>query len=73
MRAVLLNLAPVGILVCGMMLLMIAGSFDLSVGSTLAFAGVWAGVVAGWWGWPAEVAHARRHRWSARSAAWSTA
>ena len=56
LRAVLLNLAPVGILVCGMMLLMIAGSFDLSVGSTLALAGVWAGVVAGWWGWPAEIA-----------------
>ncbi|TPI40435.1 ABC transporter permease [Mesorhizobium sp. B3-1-9] len=56
MRAVLLNLAPVGILVCGMMLLMIAGTFDLSVGSTLALAGVWAGVVAGWWGWPAEAA-----------------
>lgn len=55
-RAVLLNLAPVGILVCGMMLLMIAGSFDLSVGSTLALSGVWAGVVAGWWGWPAEIA-----------------
>ena len=56
MRAVLLNLAPVGILVCGMMLLMIGGTFDLSVGSTLAFAGVWAGVVAGWWGWPPETA-----------------
>ncbi|PBB40351.1 sugar ABC transporter permease [Mesorhizobium sp. WSM3866] len=56
MRAVLLNLAPVGILVCGMMLLMIAGTFDLSVGSTLALSGVWAGVVAGWWGWPAESA-----------------
>ena len=56
LRAVLLNLAPVGILVCGMMLLMIAGSFDLSCGSTLALSGVWAGVVAGWWDWPAEVA-----------------
>jgi ribose transport system permease protein len=56
LRAVLLNLAPVGILVCGMMLLMIAGSFDLSCGSTLALTGVWAGVVAGWWGWPAEIA-----------------
>ena len=55
MRAVLLNLAPVGILVCGMMLLMIAGSFDLSCGSTLALAGVWAGVVAGTWGYPAEL------------------
>jgi ribose transport system permease protein len=56
LRAVLLNLAPVGILVCGMMLLMIAGSFDLSCGSTLALSGVWAGVVAGWWGWQAEIA-----------------
>jgi len=55
LRAVLLNLAPVGIMVCGMMLLMIGGSFDLSVGSTLALSGVWAGVVAGWWGWPAEI------------------
>jgi ribose/xylose/arabinose/galactoside ABC-type transport system permease subunit len=52
---VLLNLAPVGIMVCGMMLLMIGGNFDLSVGSTLALSGVWAGVVAGWWGWPAEL------------------
>jgi len=56
MRAVLLNLAPVGIMVCGMMLLMIGGTFDLSIGSILAFSGVWAGVVAGWWGWPAEAA-----------------
>lgn len=56
MRAVLLNLAPVGMLVCGMMLLMIAGTFDLSVGSTLALSGVWAGIAAGWWGWPAEAA-----------------
>jgi ribose transport system permease protein len=55
LRAVLLNLAPVGILVCGMMLLMIAGTFDLSCGSTLAFSGIWAGVVVGWWGWPAEM------------------
>jgi ribose/xylose/arabinose/galactoside ABC-type transport system permease subunit len=38
-----------------MMLLMIAGAFDLSIGSTLAFSGVWAGVVAGWWGWPAPL------------------
>jgi ribose/xylose/arabinose/galactoside ABC-type transport system permease subunit len=50
LRAVFLNLAPVGILVCGMMLLMIAGTFDLSCGSTLALAGVWAGVAIGWWG-----------------------
>jgi ribose/xylose/arabinose/galactoside ABC-type transport system permease subunit len=51
LRAVLLNLAPVGILVCGMMLLMIGGTFDLSCGSTLALSGVWAGVAIGWWGW----------------------
>jgi ribose transport system permease protein len=53
--AVLLNAAQNGILVTGMMLLMIAGYFDLSIGSTLALAGVWAGVVVGWWGFPAPV------------------
>lgn len=53
--AVLLNAAQNAILVTGMMLLMIAGSFDLSVGSTLALSGVWAGVVVGWWGWPAPL------------------
>ena len=52
MRAVLLNAAQNGILVTGMMLLMIAGYFDLSIGSTLALSGVWAGVVVGWWSWP---------------------
>ena len=52
--AVLLNAAQNAILVTGMMLLMVAGGFDLSIGSTLALAGVWAGVVAGRWGWPAE-------------------
>jgi hypothetical protein len=51
--AVLLSAAQNGILVAGMMLLMIAGVFDLSVGSTLALAGVWAGVVVARWGWPA--------------------
>ncbi|WP_258052496.1 hypothetical protein [Mesorhizobium sp. INR15] len=71
MRAVLLNLAPVGILVCGMMLLMIGGTFDLSVGSTLAFSGVWAAVVAGWWGWPAEVAIVVGDSGWALCAAWS--
>ncbi len=47
--AVLLNAAQNGILVVGMMLLMIAGFFDLSIGSTLALAGVWAGIAVGWW------------------------
>lgn len=53
--AVLLNAAQNGILVAGMMLLMIAGYFDLSIGSTLALAGVWAGVTVGWWHWPAPL------------------
>lgn len=52
--AVLLNAAQNGILVAGMMLLMIAGSFDLSIGSTLALSGVWAGVAVGWWHLPPE-------------------
>lgn len=39
-RAVLLNAAQSGILVVGMMLLMIGGSFDLSIGSILALSGV---------------------------------
>jgi ribose transport system permease protein len=56
--AVLLNAAQNGILVAGMMLLMIAGSFDLSVGSTLALAGVWAGVAVGWWHLPAPLGFA---------------
>ncbi len=55
MSAVLLNAAQNGILVAGMMLLMIAGSFDLSIGSTLALSGVWAGVAVGWWHLPPEL------------------
>ncbi len=51
--AVMLNAAQNGILVTGMMLLMIAGVFDLSIGSILALAGVWAGVVVHVWGYPA--------------------
>jgi len=39
-RAVLLNAAQSGILVVGMMLLMIGGTFDLSIGSILALTGV---------------------------------
>ena len=53
--AVLLNAAQNAILVTGMMVLMIAGAFDLSIGSTLALSGVWAGVTVGWWGWPAPL------------------
>ena len=50
--AVLLNAAQNAILVTGMMILMIAGAFDLSIGSILALAGVWSGVAVGWWEWP---------------------
>ena len=39
-KAVLLNAAQTGILVVGMMLLMIGGSFDLSIGGILALSGV---------------------------------
>ena len=53
MAAVLLNAAQNAILVTGMMVLMISGAFDLSIGSILALSGVWAGVAVGWWGWPA--------------------
>jgi ribose transport system permease protein len=49
--AVLLNAAQQGILVVGMMLLMIAGAFDLSIGSTLALSGVVAGVLVAQLGW----------------------
>lgn len=52
MAAVLLNAAQNGILVTGMMLLMIAGAFDLSIGSILALAGVWAGLAVARQGFP---------------------
>ena len=52
MSAVLLNAAQNGILVTGMMLLMIAGAFDLSIGSTLALAGVWSGLAVAHFGFP---------------------
>lgn len=43
--AVLLDAAQAGILTVGMMILMISGVFDLSVGSILAFAGIVAGLL----------------------------
>jgi ribose transport system permease protein len=49
--AVLLNAALYGILVVGMMLLMIGGAFDLSIGGILALAGVVSGVVIAQHGW----------------------
>jgi ribose transport system permease protein len=43
--AVLLDTAQGGILAIGMMLMLVSGVFDLSVGSTLAFAGIVAGIL----------------------------
>lgn len=54
--ALLLNAAQNGILVVGMMLLMISGRFDLSIGSTLAMAGVAAGVLVADYGVSAPLA-----------------
>jgi ribose/xylose/arabinose/galactoside ABC-type transport system permease subunit len=42
---VLLDTAQTGILACGMMLLLIAGQFDLSIGGILAFSGIVAGLI----------------------------
>jgi ribose transport system permease protein len=57
-EAVLLNAALYGILVVGMMLLMIGGAFDLSIGGILALSGVVSGVLIGQsdWGVAAGVA-----------------
>lgn len=55
-RAVLLTAAQSGILVVGMMLLMIGGTFDLSVGSILALSGVASAVLDTGLGAPTVVA-----------------
>jgi ribose transport system permease protein len=52
LRAVLNNLAVDGILAVGMMLLMISGVFDLSVGSMMSLAGVVTGWLLAKAGWP---------------------
>jgi ribose transport system permease protein len=54
--AVLLDSAQTGILTVGMMVLLIGGAFDLSIGSILAFAGIVAGSMVKDWGLPAEIA-----------------
>jgi ribose transport system permease protein len=53
---VLLDTAQTGILACGMMLLLISGQFDLSIGGILAFSGIIAGLVAKDLGLPPVVA-----------------
>jgi ribose transport system permease protein len=52
LRAVLNNLAVDGTIAVGMMALMIAGVFDLSVGSMMSMAGVLAGWLMAKQGWP---------------------
>jgi ribose/xylose/arabinose/galactoside ABC-type transport system permease subunit len=49
---VLLDTAQTGILACGMMVLMISGMFDLSIGGILAFSGIIAGLAAKQLGFP---------------------
>jgi ribose transport system permease protein len=56
LRVVLNNLAVDGILAVGMMLLMIAGVFDLSVGSMMSMTGVIAGWLMVKQGWPVPLA-----------------
>lgn len=53
---ILLDTAQTGILACGMMLLMICGMFDLSIGGILAFSGIMAGLAAKQLGLPPVVA-----------------
>src|SRR3982751_4064791 len=56
LRAILNNLAVDGILAVGMMALMIAGVFDLSVGSMMSLIGAMAGWLMGRQGWPVPAA-----------------
>ncbi|MEQ1769881.1 MAG: ABC transporter permease [Devosia sp.] len=49
---VLLDTSQTAILACGMMLLMISGMFDLSIGGILAFSGIIAGMAAKFYGVP---------------------
>ena len=49
---VLLDTAQTGILACGMMVLMISGMFDLSIGGILAFSGIMAALTAKYLGFP---------------------
>lgn len=54
--AILLDAAQGGIMTVGMMILLVGGSFDLSVGGILAFAGVVAGTLVKKMGVPAPLA-----------------
>src|SRR3954451_19468822 len=56
LRAILNNLAVDGILAVGMMALMIAGVFDLSVGSMMSMIGAVSGWLMARQGWPVPAA-----------------
>jgi ribose transport system permease protein len=56
LEVILLDTAQTGILAVGMMILLIAGMFDLSIGGILAFSGIIAGMAAKDWGMPPIVA-----------------
>jgi ribose transport system permease protein len=62
---VLQDTAQTGILACGMMLLLIAGQFDLSIGGILAFSGIIAGLMAKDMGAPPIVAFLAGCAWGA--------
>lgn len=47
--------AQLGIIAIGAALLMIAGEFDLSIGSMIGFAGMMIAIPTTFWGWPVEV------------------
>ena len=58
--SVVRNLVFEGILALGMMLMLVGGTFDLSVGATASMAGVIAGWLMKQGGWPVSVAVATR-------------
>ncbi len=62
---VLLDTAQTGILACGMMVLMIGGMFDLSIGGILAFSGIIAGMAAKDFGVPTPFAFLLGCGWGA--------
>lgn len=62
---VLLDTAQTAILACGMMLLMISGMFDLSIGGILAFSGIMAGLAAKMLGLPPIIAFLIGCAWGA--------
>ena len=62
---VLQDTAQTGILACGMMLLLISGMFDLSIGGILAFSGIVAALVAKDMGMPPIVAFLAGCAWGA--------